>query len=322
MNNKLLVIAGPTSTGKTDLAIFLARKFNGELVSCDSRQVYKNLDIGTGKMPSQKLTERLQIIKGNGFWEISGIKVWMYDAADVEQRYTVFDYKNDSGIVIQDIFKRNKLPIIVGGTGLYMKLLLEDGANLKVPIDKKLRSSLSTLSLVQLQNKLKKLSFKKWSELNNSDRNNPRRLLRSIEIVSMNPYVKRIENKGLRIKDYEVLKIGLIAPIGYLRKKINLHLKTRLQQGMIKEAKDLHENGLTLVRMKELGLEYGLLSEFLAGEINQDQLVQKLQFKIGQYAKRQLTWFKKEKNINWFDVTNQNLYEKVVKKVQIWYDQP
>ncbi len=193
---KILVILGPTSTGKTDLAIKLAKKFNGEIISCDSRQVYKGLDIGTGKMPSESL--EVKILKSAGFWLINGmseaptnaVKVWMYDVINPGKKYTAFDFAKDASRIIKEINLRGKLPVVVGGTGLYLKALLGDIPNLKVPINKKLREELTTLSLEKLQQKLKKLSLKKWNSLNNSDKNNPRRLLRSIEIISMNPYVE------------------------------------------------------------------------------------------------------------------------------------
>src|SRR3989338_8125799 len=127
---KLLVILGPTATGKTDLAINLAKKFNGELIACDSRQVYKGLDIGTGKYPAQYK----KLKKGEGFWEIDGIKIWMYDKVFLNIQYTVFDYVKDAEIVIKDILDRGKLPIVVGGTGLYLRALSEELHNLSVPI--------------------------------------------------------------------------------------------------------------------------------------------------------------------------------------------
>src|SRR3989338_8195331 len=123
---KIIVIFGSTSTGKTDLALNLAKKFNGELVSCDSRQVYKKLDIGTGKLPGKQVNTE----KGNGFWWLDGVKVWMYDVVNFRQQYTVYDYVKDADQVIENILSREKLPIIVGGTGLYLKALLEGLPNL------------------------------------------------------------------------------------------------------------------------------------------------------------------------------------------------
>ena len=168
---KVLVILGPTATGKTDLALILANKFNGELVSCDSRQIYRGLDIGTGKYPNSKL----QITKSKGFWEIEGIRVWMYDVISPKKQYTVADYVKNADRVIRDIGKRGKLPIVVGGSGLYLKALLEGLPNLAIPIDRNLRKELEILTLEQLQMRLKKLSPERWNLLNDSDRQNKRR---------------------------------------------------------------------------------------------------------------------------------------------------
>ena len=151
---QLLVILGPTATGKTDLALLLVKKFNGELVSCDSRQVYKGLDIGTGKYPGAK------------------VKVWMYDVADPKRQYSVADYVKDANKVINQILAKKKLPIIVGGTGLYLKALLQGFPHLAIPVDRKLRVKLQKLSLEKLQNKLKNLSPQKWEKMNYSDRQN------------------------------------------------------------------------------------------------------------------------------------------------------
>src|SRR5258708_35683470 len=150
---KILIIAGPTATGKTDLAISLAKRLNGELVSVDSRQVYKGLDIGTGKMPGKfKSLKRV-----SGKWIVDGVFIYMYDVVNWEKQYTVADDVKDANRVIKDIRKRGTLPIIVGGTGLYLKALLYGLSNLGRPIDKKLREQLEKLELKKLQEKLKVL---------------------------------------------------------------------------------------------------------------------------------------------------------------------
>jgi tRNA dimethylallyltransferase len=312
--NKLLVILGPTATGKTDLALDLAKKFNGELVAADSRQVYKGLDLGTGKLPGVEA----EVKKGDGFWEINGIKIWMYDVADPKEQFTVKDYTEQASRVVDEINKQGKLPIVVGGTGFYIQALLEGLPNLAVPTDEKLRGELQKLSLEELQKKLQSLSPTRWEKLNSSDRQNPRRLLRSIELTFMNPYRNTIKKSKVLSQKYEILKIGLTAPRQVLYDKIDRRLVLRTNQGMIEEAKSLLAEGVTLTRMKELGLEYGVLSDLLAGEINEDQFVKILGTKIHHFAKRQLTWFKKEQDINWFDITTPNYQSKVEKMVGSW----
>ncbi len=316
MMKKALVILGPTATGKTDLGLMLAKKFNGELISADSRQVYKGLDIGTGKLPG----DEVDVKKGQGFWEMDEVKVWMYDVVDPQVRYTVKDYAEQAEKIIGDILERGKLPIIVGGTGLYIRALLEGLPNLEVPVDEKLRGELEDLSLLELQEKLISLSPTRFNELNESDRKNPRRLLRSIELVHMYPYKRPIKNLKFKIENYDLLKVGLTAPRDLVKKRIFNRLISRIQQGMIKEAEELHQEGLSFQRMKELGLEYGMLAKLLEGEINQDQFVEQLSVKIYRYAKRQMTWFKKVQDILWFDTTLKDVANQVEKAVSAWYD--
>ncbi|MDO8570654.1 MAG: tRNA (adenosine(37)-N6)-dimethylallyltransferase MiaA [Candidatus Daviesbacteria bacterium] len=353
---KVLVILGPTATGKTDVALRLSanwritqgKPFNFpqcELVSCDSRQIYTGLDIGTGKMPSNNhpelvrpeqdrrvsgsgsrnkfgMTNRNDIKRGKGYWEINRIKIWMYDVCDPKIQFNVKDYVIHAEKVIEDILKRGKLPIIVGGTGFYLKALLEGLPNLEIPINKKLRRELEKLNLKALQNKLQKLSPEKWENLNNSDRQNPRRFIRAIEIASTNSTSEEFLRATIRggFKKYDVLKTGLTAPREVLNKRIDSRLVSRLDQGMVEEAKNLHKDGLSFTRMKELGLEYGMLAKLLAGEISENQLVDQLSAKIHQYAKRQMTWFRSENSVFWFDITSKNWTPKMEKIVLKWYD--
>lgn len=316
---KILIILGPTATGKTDIALNLAKKFNGELVSCDSRQVYKGLDIGTGKEPNKNSNFQFSISKNNGFWEIDGINVWMYDICNPEKQFTVKDYVELAEKVIEDVIKRGKLPIIVGGTGFYLKALLEGLPNITVPVNEKLRGELEKLSLEKLQIKLQNLSPTRWENLNESDRKNPRRLLRSIELESMNPYDHTTQISKFKSQNYHILKIGLTAPREILKKRIFARLLSRFENGLVDEATNLHKNGLTFSRMKQLGLEYGMLAKLLNNEINENQFLEQLSVKISQYAKRQMTWFKREKNVSWFDITQKNWELKVEKQVRKWY---
>lgn len=314
---KVLVILGPTSIRKTDLALKLAKKFNGEIVACDSRQVYKRLDIGTGKMPGDEVTVK----RDKGFWEMDEVKVWMYDVADPNRQYTVYDYVKDANKVVDDILERGKLPIVVGGTGLYLKAFLEGLSNLSIPIDWKLRKGLERLSLVDLQKRLQKISSQRWGKMNSSDQQNPRRLVRAIEMVMFQPQrVKRLDSK---LKDFNILKIGLIAPREILYKRIDDRVVSRIDQGMIKEAEKLHKESLSFERMKQLGLEYGVLADYLVGNIiGINNLIKIMQGKIHGYARRQVTWFKGEKNILWFDITKKNFPAEVEKAIAKWYHHP
>ncbi len=330
---KLLVILGPTATGKTDLAIKLAKKFNGEIVSCDSRQVYKGLDIGTGKLSSGRWKmEDGRWKKRKGFWEIDGIKIWIYDVADPRKQYTVADYVKEAERVIREIKEMGKLPIIVGGTGLYLKAILEGLPNLSIPVDQVLRKKLKKLSKEKLQEKLQEVNPDKWKSLNESDRENPRRLVRAIELSVLNHEggsspASPVQDDKLRLgivrslSNMHVLKIGLIAPREVLYRRVDEGVVTRIQQGMVTEAERLHKNGLSLKRMRQLGLEYGVLADYLDGSISsKEQLITNLQNRIHGYVRRQLTWFKKEKDVFWFDITSKNFSADVEKKILKWYD--
>ena len=317
-SKRLLIILGPTSTGKTDLALYLAQKFGGELISADSRQVYKKLDIGTRKYSG--LESRIE--KANNYWQIRGIKIHMFDVISLKRQYTVADYIKTASQVINRVWDQCKLPIIVGGTGLYLKALTEGLSNLEVPVDKDLRKLLEKLSKKQLQNKLQEVSQDKWESLNNSDRENPRRLIRAIELTMIKPSSeKKLSTLELAIRNANILKIGLTSSKKVLYQRVDKSVVSRIKQGMIEEAENLYKKGLTLNRMKQLGLEYGVLADYIKGDIkNKKELETILKGKIHNFLRRQLTWFKKEKNIEWFDVSNKNSINKVEELVSIWYD--
>lgn len=306
--DKILVVLGPTATGKTDLALKLAKKFNGELISADSRQVYKSLDIGTGKMPGK--FESLKIEDER--WIVDGITIHMYDVVSPKRQYNVVRFVKDTERVIDDIYKRYKLPILVGGTGLYLKALVDGLPNLAIPVDKKLRQELSKLTKDQLQKKLKEISPKSWKKLNFSDSQNPRRLIRAVELVEVRPHKNRFKN-------FNVLKIGLTASRNILYQRSDARVVSRINQGMVEETRKLHSQGLSFSRMKQLGLEYGILADYLQGDFDGVSLIKILQGKIHSYIRKQLTWFKKEKNIHWFDITEKDTFSKVEKRISEWY---
>lgn len=317
--NKLLVILGPTATGKTDLALRLASFAQGELVACDSRQVYRGLDIGTGKAPG---SGKWEVRRGKREWEVGGIKIWLYDMVSPRIQYTVADYVKDASKVINGILERGKLPIIVGGTGLYLKALLEGLANLSVPIDLSLRKKLQKLPKEELQEKLQKISPKIWKGMNFSDRGNPRRLIRAIELTMDKGGKGNKGSKGLG-KEFDILKIGLSAPREVLYKRVDSRVLKRIDQGMIEEAKQLYKNGLSFKRMKELGLEYRVLADYLSGKIRgigEDQgLIRIMQGQIHGYIRRQLTWFKRSGYVYWFDITDEDFADEVEDLVAKWY---
>lgn len=311
--SKLLIITGPTATGKTDIALKLAKQLNGEIIACDSRQVYKGLDLGTGKLPGQEV----KFSRHDKHWLIDGVKVWGYDLVEPTIRLTVKDYLDFVNPIIAQLQDDHKLPIVVGGTGLYLQGIVEGFDNISDIQDPLLRTSLESLSLNDLQQRLQTVDNQVWQSLNQSDRQNPRRLIRKIELV-MYPSINTSDN---HISTYDVLKIGLTAPREILNQRIDQRLDQRIEQGLIKEAERLHKQGLSLSRMKELGLEYGVLAALLSQQIDLATFKLTLKNKIHQYAKRQMTWFKRDPDINWFDITIQNWSSEVEKTVLSWYNE-
>lgn len=293
-DKKILTIVGPTATGKSDLAVFFAKKFNGEIVSADSRQVYRGLNIGTGKITKK---------------EMSGIKHYLLDVASPKQQFTVAEYKKLGDMATEEILKRGKLPIVCGGTGFYTRALVDNITLPEVPPSPKLRKQLEKKSVAELFAILKKLDARRASEI---DRKNPRRLVRAIEIVK---YLGKVPHLGVEPPSgYKVLKIGIDFPDSILKKRIKKRLLARIRQGMIAEVKKLHQNGLSWRRMEDLGLEYRYLARFLQGKISKKEMASQLEHEIWQYAKRQRTWFKRDKKIAWFNPQERNKIEKLVGK--------
>jgi tRNA dimethylallyltransferase len=274
---KILVILGPTASGKSDLAVALAKKFNGEIISADSRQVYKGLDIGTGK-----ITKR----------EMRGIPHYLLDVVSPKKQFSVSDYKVCTTRTIVQIVHRGKLPIICGGTGLYIAAALEEINIPDVPPDPVLRKKLEKKSTERLFEMLEELDPER---ADNIDRNNPRRLVRAIEIANLG-----VELPSSRPKSpYNVLKIGIKVEEKELKERINKRIQKWFKQGLIKEVENLHDKGLTWKRMAQIGLEYKLVAEFFQNKISREKMIERMQIETYQYAKRQMTWFKKDKEIVW-----------------------
>ena len=280
---KILAVLGPTSSGKSDLAVLLAQKFNGEIISADSRQVYRGLDIATGKVTEE---------------EMLGIPHHLLDVAEPAEQYTVSHFKRDAEKVIDEILSRGKLPILCGGTGQYADAVTENFITPAAPPDMKLRLELEAKNTDELFSELKKLDPARAEKI---DRHNPRRLVRAIEIARSLGIVPEIPDIP---KKYDALKIAIAVDKEILDARIEQRLEKRLKQGMIEEAKKLRENGLTFERMKDLGLEYRYLAEYLEGKITEEKMKEEIFFKDRQYAKRQMTWLKRDAKIHWFELSD------------------
>ncbi len=278
MKIKIVVIVGPTAVGKSDFAVEYALKNNGEIISADSRQVYKGLDIGTGKITKE---------------EMKGVPHHLLDVVDPNDNFNVGKFKELAEKAIADISSRGKLPIICGGTGFYIDAVVNNITYPDVPHNEKLREELEEKSTLELFETLKKLDTDYALSLNNSEQNNPQRLIRSIEIATaLGKVPKVVENDS----HYEITWIKLELPLDELKQRIHARLTKRLENGMIEEMENLHKNGLSWERMEEFGLEYRYVSRFLRNLITKEEMIKQLQNEIWHYAKRQILWFKKISN--------------------------
>ena len=292
MLKKLIVVSGPTASGKSELAVKLAKKFNGEIISADSRQVYKGMNIGTGKITKK---------------EMQGIPHYLLDVASPKRRFTVAQYRNLALKAINKIFRKDKIPILCGGTGFYIQAVVDGIVIPEVKPDWRLRSNLNKLSAVELYQKLKKLDPKRAKTI---ERKNKRRLIRAIEIViKTKKPVPALKKNPL---PYPVLMIGIKKEKKELSSLIRRRLLRRLKRGMIAEVKKLKKSGLSWKRLEEFGLEYRWVARFLQKKLNYQEMLKKLQKDIEHFAKRQMTWFKKEKRIQW--IKNQKETEKLIEK--------
>ncbi|MGE0560307.1 MAG: tRNA (adenosine(37)-N6)-dimethylallyltransferase MiaA [Flavobacteriales bacterium] len=294
--NKLIVILGPTATGKTNLAANLALKISGEVISADSRQVYRGMDIGTGKDLAD--------------FEVKGVKIpyHLIDTIDAGAEYNVFEYQKDFLKAYETVLKNNNTPILCGGSGLYIDAVVKGYRFLEVPEDTELRTELEQKSIEELNNILS--NYKTIH--NTTDSIYKKRIIRAIEVAKF-----QTENEAL-IRDFPKIDhviFGIDFDRDIIKKRITERLKHRLEhEGMIDEVKTLIANGVDPEKLKFYGLEYKLITQHLQDELSYNDMFQKLNSAIHQFAKRQMTWFRKmEKdgfNINWID-GNLPLEEKI-----------
>jgi len=280
----VIVVLGPTASGKTRCAVRLAQKYNGEIISADSRQVYKNMNIGTGK----DLDE----------YAISpAIRYHLIDIINPTQDYSVFNFKKDFISSYRSIIKRKKVPIVCGGTGLYIKSIINDYNMPSVDPNHKLRAELEKYTLNDLKQKLIKL---KPSIHNSTDLDTKKRVIRAIEIA----YNGGNDVKESDTQDINFIVVGLEVNRKIVKKLITNRLKERLKHGMIDEVKNLIDKyKLSYDRIDYFGLEYRFISQYLQGNLDYNTMFQSLNSAIHRYAKRQMTFFRyMEKNgieINW-----------------------
>ncbi len=288
---KIIAIVGPTASGKSDLAVEVAKIFDGEVISADSRQVYKGLDIGTGK-----ITKR----------EMRGVPHHLLDVVSPKKVFNVSDFKHLGDMAIKDIQSRGKTPILCGGTGFYIDAVTQNILIPEVAPNEVLREKLYKLPADKVYTILLKLDPRRAKEI---DPNNKVRVVRAIEIAKALGKVPVTVAKPL----YDTLYIGTHIDMEVLKDRIAKRLTKRIKMGMIDEAKNLHKKGISWKRMHQLGLEYRYLALYLQKKISKEEMVTRLNFEILHYAKRQMTWFKRNKSIKWIDPKNLKKIEKEIK---------
>ncbi len=275
----IIIIVGPTASGKSDLAIRLARRFDGEIVSADSRQIYRGMDLGTGKV-----TRREQKLA----------KHWLLDIANPKRQFTVADFQRLGRAAITDIHSRGKLPIICGGTGFYIDALIYAMTLPDVPPNKKLRTQLEKRSVTQLFARLQRLDSRRAHSIGPLHK---RRLIRALEIVLTTrqpvPYTHQ------KTSPYDILWLGITRSKGVLTQRIAKRLDARIRQGMIAEVRRLYDRGVGWKRLEAFGLEYRWIARFLQKKITHAEMRAGILRESIAYAKRQMTWFKRNVNIAW-----------------------
>lgn len=300
----LLAVIGPTASGKTRLAVHLAHALRGEIISADSRQVYRGMDIGTGK----DLDE----------YRIGGetVPCHLIDIVDAGYKYNVFEYQTDFLKAWEDCRRREVVPVLCGGSGLYVEAVLKGYRLLAVPVDEALRASLTGLSLPELAARL--ATYKKLH--NTTEIDTPKRAVRAIEIEE---YYRTHPDKGNDFPSITPLIIGVEVSREIRRERITRRLHERLDNGMVEEVRHLLAQGIAPEDLIYYGLEYKYLTLYLTGRLTYDDMVSQLNVAIHQFAKRQMTWFRKMQregfDIRWLDA-GMPLQERVEQVLRWWQE--
>lgn len=285
---KLIVVLGQTSTGKSDFAVSLAKSLalsgtKAEIISADSRQVYKGLDLLSGKITKK---------------EMRGIPHHLLDIVSAKKVFSVADFQKKAARIITEISKRGNLPILVGGTGFYIDAVISGQVLPEVPPNLALRNKCQKMTLITLVAKLHMLDSERAKTI---DPHNKVRIIRAIEIATALGSVPKLSKTE---SPYDVQMIGLTIPEAELKQRIHLRLLKRLKQGMLKEAESLHKSGISWKRMHDLGLEARYSALYLQKKLSKEEMVSELEKAIWQYAKRQMTWFKRDTTILWIKPTD------------------
>ena len=304
---QMITILGPTASGKTPVAARLAAEIGGEIISADSRQVYRRMDIGTGKDLADYMVDGRQI------------PYHLIDIREPGTKYNLFEYQQDFFDIYEDIKSRGAVPILCGGTGLYIEAVLKGYHLSPVPQNQELRDRLEGKSLAELTEMLTALKAKTGSNMHNTtDVDSCQRAIRAIEIETYN-----LEHPTPRreLPPVDSLIIGIDIDRELRREKITRRLKTRLEEGMVDEVKALLDEGIPADALIYYGLEYKFVTEYLTGQSTYDEMFTRLEIAIHQFAKRQMTWFRGMERrgfkINWIDATLP-MEEKIKRIIELW----
>jgi len=286
MQYNLLVVLGATATGKTSLAVNLAKEFSGEIISADSRQIYRGMDLGTGKDIEEYVVDGLPI------------PYHLIDIVDAGYKYNVFEFQRDFVNAFEDITQRKKMPVVCGGTGMYLEAVLKGYKLIAVPNDEVFREEMKSKTIEELE-----VILRSYKELhNNSDIETKKRAIRAIEIeryYAANPQI------DMSYPEMNPLLVGIKFDRESRRDRISFRLKQRLKEGMIEEVQSLLKSGVLADDLIYYGLEYKFLTQYAIGQISYDEMFSGLEVAIHQFAKRQMTWFRKMErsgsNIKWLD---------------------
>lgn len=312
---KLLVIVGPTGVGKTKTGLKLSDKFNGEIISADSRQIYKYMDIGTGKEVEELREDRAK--KHNGKWEVEGVYIHLYDIIEPDQTFSVAQFQQRAYENIRFLQSVRKLPILVGGTGLYVQAVIEGLKVPKVPPDQKLRAQLEARPLDDLVDMLVKYDPASAKKV---DLRNPRRIIRALEVfMKTGKSLASLQEKFS--PDFDILEVGLSAPREHVYKRLDEQVEKWFELGFIEEVKELLKKGFSedLTSMTSIG--YRQVVAYVKGQLTLEVAKQRIKFERHNYVRRQLSFLKRDKRIFWFDVTNSDWERELEKSVLEWYNQ-
>lgn len=294
----VIVIVGPTAVGKTALSIEMAQKFGGEIISGDSMQVYRGLDIGTAKVTQE---------------EMAGVPHYLIDIREPSESYDVSEFKQETHRLIRKIWESGKIPFLVGGTGLYVQSVLFDYTFGEVDGDTAYREELAGKSSAALLEMLREVDPESAIKLHE---NNPRRLIRALEVYHFSgKKFSDLQNQNEQMSDFQPLLIGLTREREQLYERINLRVEMMLDQGLLEEARLFYDTGLRDVPAAR-GIGYKELFAYFDGKMPLDEAVELLKRNSRRFAKRQLTWFRNRMDVEWFDVEETSINDVVAGEIK------